>query len=169
MAKLDSAPFAKVAQVSAAALLVWLALPSLAAAAPHPLLIWPGYLIELPPGYCVGLSKGADFDVYSVRSASEAPVLAGVYAGYAPSFQPDCEKPTSRTWTANGLSFESVRGTGGCAEFLVRDSTNTERGLLHIWFGPAAKDHPQLAERLVASVRPARMPVKDVTDPPQCK
>jgi len=159
----------QLARVPVAALLFLLAFsPPMAAAPPSPLLIWPGYLLELPPGYCVGLSKGADFDVYSVRSASEAPVLAGVYAGYAPSFHPDCEKPTSRTWNANGLSFESVRGTGGCAEFLVHDATNTERGFLHIWFGPAAQDHPQLAERLIASVHPARMPVKDSAEPPQC-
>jgi hypothetical protein len=143
------------------------ALPA-AAAAPEALLIWPGYRLELPPGYCVGLSKGADFDVYTVRSASGAPVLASIYAGYAPNFQPDCEKPTKRSWNANGLSFDSVRGADGCAEFLVHDATNSERGQLHIWFGPAAKEHAQLAERLVESVRPARMPVNDATEPPQC-
>lgn len=146
--------------------------PALVAAAgpAKPLVIWPGYVLELPAEHCVDLSKGPDFDVLYVRArrSSRDEPLAGVYAGFAPSFEPECAKPTRRSWNANGLSFESVRGSEGCAEFLVQDPTNRDRGKLHIWFGPAAKDHSQLAERLVASIRPAAMPVKDVTEPPQC-
>jgi hypothetical protein len=141
-----------------------------AAPPPKPLVIWPGYVFELPPDHCIDLSKGPDFDLLYVRArrSSREAVLTGIYAGFAPSFEPECGKPTRRSWKANGLSFESVRGAEGCAEFLVEDPTNRDRGKLHLWFGPAAKNHPQLAERLLGSIRPAAMPVKDVSDLPQC-
>ena len=144
--------------------------PSIAAVHPTLVALWPGYQIELPGGYCAKLSKGPDFDVLYVRErgAAEDAVLAGIYAGYAPSFEPDCVKPTTRTWVANKLRFKSVRGADACGEFLVEDPTNSERGKLHVWFGPAAKDHPQLAENLVSSIRPAAMPVADATNPPRC-
>lgn len=156
--------------VGIAALLLLPAVVVAAAGPAKPLVIWPGYILALPPEHCVELSKGPDFDVLYVRArqASKDAILAGVYAGFAPSFEPECVKPTRRSWNANGLSFESVRGGDGCAEFLVQDPTKRDRGQLHIWFGPAAKEHPQLAERLVGSIRPAPMPVKDVTELPQC-
>jgi hypothetical protein len=141
-----------------------------AAPAPKSLTIWPGYVLELPPGYCADLSKGPDFDVLYVweRGTSKDQVLAGIYAGFAPNFEPKCAKPTTRTWNADGLSYKSVQGTNGCSEFLVQDPTNRERGFLHVWYGPAAKDHAQLADRLVESIHPAHMPVPDATNPPPC-
>jgi hypothetical protein len=132
--------------------------------------VWPGYTLELPSGYCAQLSKGPDFDVLYVRERGtpEDNVLAGIYAGYAPKFDPDCAKPTTRTWISNRLKLKSVRGPDSCAELLIEDPTNSERGKLHIWFGPAAKHHRQLAEDLVSSVRPAVMPVADATNVPPC-
>ena len=137
---------------------------------PTSVLVWPGYLLDLPAGYCADLSKGPDFDVLSIRQAGAADTqaLAGIYAGFAPNFKPNCTKASTREWKSNGLSFKSVRGADYCAHFLVHDPTNSERGILHIWFGPAAKDHFQVAENLVASLRPATMPVKDATNPPPC-
>jgi len=151
--------------------LLTLALPTSAAVVrPTLVALWPGYQIELPGGYCAQLSKGPDFDVLHVRErgAAEESVLAGIYAGYAPDFAPECAKPTTRTWTSNKLRFKSVRGADACAEFLVEDPTNSERGKLHVWFGPAAKDHPQLAENLVSSIGPAALPMADATNPPRC-
>ena len=152
------------------ALLALASSPSSAADRPTLVALWPGYQIELPGGYCAHLSKGPDIDVLYVRErgAAEESVLAGIYAGYAPSFEPDCAKPTTRTWVSNKLRFKAVRGADACAEFLVEDPTNSERGKLHVWFGPAAKDHSQLAENLVSSIRPAAMPVADATNPPRC-
>ena len=141
-----------------------------APASPGALVIWPGYSVELPRDHCVDVHKGPDFDVLYVRrrESKQEDFLLAIYAGYAPKFAPDCSRPTTRKWTASGLSFESVRGAEGCAEFLVRDPTSTERGSLHLWFGPAAAERGQTAERLLASVRPVPLPVKDATAPPAC-
>jgi len=129
----------------------------------------PGYTVGLPAGYCVERSKGPDFVVLYVRdqAAPKKPVLAGIYGGHNPR-QPECANGKTRQWTANGLSFKSARGSEGCAEFLVQDGKSSERGFLHLWFGPAAKDHSQLAESLIASVHPAPMPVNP-SEPPACK
>lgn len=137
------------------------------AAPPTPLVVWPGYALDLPSGYCVELRRGPDFAVRYVRSAPNSPVLAGIYAGHAPNFEPDCAKATKRSWTSNGLSIKSVRHGGECAEFLVSDPKKQERGFLHIWFGPDAKDHSQLAQRLVDSIRPAPSG-SDSPEPPPC-
>jgi hypothetical protein len=144
--------------------------PSRGAEARTPLVVWPGYTLELPAGYCADLSKGPDFDVLYVRQSggATAEVLAGIYAGFAADFQPDCVRPSTRTSRSNGLRVRAVRGADSCAEFLIDDPTSTGRGLLHIWFGPAARDHDQLAENLVSSVRPAHLPVADATQPPAC-
>ena len=156
------------ARLTAAALLLAAAL----GATEHPtsVAVWPGYMVELPAGHCAELTKGPDFDVMRVRDrrAAADAFLVGIYAGFAPNFEPECARPTKRKWTSNRLAFESVRGLGGCAELLVRDPTNSERGVLHIWYGPGARSHGQLAERLVASIRPAPMPMKDATNPPPC-
>jgi hypothetical protein len=131
--------------------------------------VWPGYDLQLPAGYCAKVQKGPDFDVFYVHERSpNAPQLLAFYAGYAPNFEPECAKPSTREWTARTLSFKSVRGSDGCAEFLVHDPTNAERGFLHIWFGPGATDHPQIAESFLGTIRPARMPVKDGSNPPSC-
>jgi hypothetical protein len=128
-----------------------------AAAPPPPLVVaWQGYSLEAPAGYCVESRRGPDFITRYLRlGGSKGPVLVGVYTGHAPSFQPECAQPTQRAWTRNGLSFQSVRGADRCAEFLVSDPNNGDRGFLHLWFGPDAKDHSELAERLVDSIRPA--------------
>jgi len=140
------------------------------APAPTTLILWPGYTIELPANHCVSLSRGPDFDTLSFRDRSvpKAPPLAGLYAGHNPE-ELKCAEPTSREWDANGLHFKSVRGSDGCAEFQIEDSKQPERGFLHVWFGPGAKDHPQLAEGLVASVKPAKLPVYRSDDLPFCK
>jgi protein-S-isoprenylcysteine O-methyltransferase Ste14 len=150
--------------------LVSVAAAQAAPAIPGALVIWPGYSVELPRDHCVDVHKGPDFDVLYVRQreAKTDDFLLAIYAGYAPHFAPECARPTSRKWTASGLSFESVRGAEGCAEFLIHDATSTERGLLHIWFGPGSAEHAQTAERLLASVRPVPLPVKDATSPPAC-
>jgi hypothetical protein len=146
------------------------AAPAVSAAEAQKITVWPGYVLELPADHCVSVTKGPDFDVYYVREQGAPPerVLLAVYAGYHPDFEPECERPTTRSWTASGLSFESVTGSGGCAEHLVRDPTNSERGSLHVWFGPAARERRHLAERFVSSIRPAQMPVRDAGVPPQC-
>jgi len=133
------------------------------------LTLWPGYTVALPAGHCVELSRGPDFDVlyFRDRSAPKGPILVGLYAGHNPK-ELECAKPTSRQWTANGVSFKSVRGSDGCAEFLVEDAKKPERGFLHIWFGPAARNNPPLAEGVVQSVRPAPLPVYRPDDLPGC-
>ena len=136
----------------------------------RPLVVWPGYLLELPADHCVRTQNGPDFHVlYVCDRRAPKTILAGVYCGFAPDFAPACKNPAKRTWTANGLSFKSVRGAEGCAEFLVQDPSDARRGSLDIWFGPEARDHPNLAEALIASVRPAQLPLGDVPDPPACE
>lgn len=132
--------------------------------------LWPGYTIELPAGHCVELSRRVDFDVIYIRdpSAPKTPVLVGVYAGHNPE-NLDCANATVRQSSANGLSVRSARAPDGCAEFLVQDVKTHERGFLHIWFGPAAKDHPERAENVVASVRQAPLPVYRPDNLPACK
>jgi hypothetical protein len=141
-------------------------------AAPDPtiLTLWPGYTVALPAGHCVEVSRGPDFKVLYFRdqSAPKHPILVGLYAGHNPR-EPECGKSTARQWTANDLSFRSERGSDGCAEFAVADTKKPERGFLHIWFGPGSKDHPQVAEDLVASIRPAPLPVDHPSDLPACK
>jgi len=134
------------------------------------LTLWPGYTIGLPVNYCVNLSRGPDFDTlyFRDRGAPNAPLLAGLYAGHNPA-EFKCIDPTSREWDAHGLHFKSVHNSGGCSEFQVQDPKKPERGFLHIWFGPAAKDHQNLAEGLVASVRAAALPVYRPDDLPICK
>ena len=137
---------------------------------PATLTLWPGYTIGLPAGHCVELSRGPDFDVLYFRDqkSPKRPILAGVYAGHNPK-ELECANAKTRDWSADGLSFKSARGSEGCAEFLVQDPKKPERGFLHIWFGPAAKDNPDLAEGVVSSVRPAPLPVTRPDDLPTCK
>jgi len=137
--------------------------------APTTLTLWPGYTINLPAGYCVTVSMGPDFRTLYFRdpAAPKSPILVGLYAGHNPR-EPECDKPKVREWTAEGLAFKSVRGPDACAEFAVHDPKKWERGVLHLWFGPGAKDHPQLAEGVIASIHPAQLPVEP-TDPPACK
>ncbi len=141
-------------------------------AAPEPtiLTIWPGYTVGLPAGHCVQVSRGPDFSVLYFRDqrAPKSPILVGVYTGHNPR-DPECAKSTARQWTANGLSFKSVRNADGCAEFGVEDSKKPERGFLHMWFGPGAKDHPDLGEGVVASVHPAPLPIEHPSELPPCK
>ena len=134
------------------------------------LTLWPGYTIALPATYCVELSRGPDFDVLYFRDSNvpKRPILVGVYAGHNPR-EFECSKAATRTWSNNGLSFKSARGSEGCAEFLVRDPEKPERGVVHIWFGPRAKDQPQLAERVVESVRRSSLPVYRPDNLPACK
>ncbi len=140
------------------------------AANPTPVVIWPGYILELPPEYCVATQKGPDFDVLYVRERKLSPsgILVGIYCGFAPKFKPGCAKPAKKGWNAGGLSFRSVRGEEGCAEFLVQDPASSQRGSLHVWFGPGAKKHAALAEALIASIRPAPMPLKNPSVLPKC-
>ena len=142
----------------------------LCAAKSDSMVVWPGYILELPPNHCFTTDNGPDFHVLYLRDrqSSQHVILAGIYAGFAPNFRPECAKPATRKWSANNLSFQSVRSADGCAEFLVNDPANTQRGYLHIWFGPGAKEHSQMAEALIASIRPAPMPLKDVPASPSC-
>ena len=155
--------------VSIAAVLLSTVLVS--AEKPKSLVVWPGYVFDVPPNHCIETRNGPDFHVLYVRDqqSSTHVILAGIYLGFAPSFKPDCAKPVAKSWRANSLSFKSVRGDGQCAEVLVEDPAKTERGYLHLWFGPGAKEHAPMAESLIASIRPAPMPLKDVPDPPACK
>lgn len=143
--------------------------PVAATEPPGPVVVnWQGYSLEAPLGYCVESHMGPDFLVRYLRSGRDkGPVLVGVYTGDWPNFHPDCSQATQRSWTSHGLSFQSVRGAENCAEFLVNDPRNKERGFLHIWFGPDAKDHSELAQRFVDSVRPAPKDAKS-TEPPAC-
>ena len=102
------------------------------------------------------------------QSAPKGPNLIGLYAGHNPE-ELECPKAETRQWEANGLSFKSARGSDGCAEFLVEDPKRPERGYLHLWFGPVAKDHPQAAEGVVASIHPSSLPVYRPDDLPTCK
>jgi len=139
-------------------------------AAATTLKLWPGYTIDLPPGHCVNLSRGPDFDTLSFRAIDppSSPFLIGLYAGHNPE-EPKCPKPAKKTWGDNDLSFTSVRGGDGCAEFSVRDPKTPERGFLHLWYGPAAKDHASLAEGVLSSIRPAPLPIYRPDDLPKCK
>jgi hypothetical protein len=129
---------------------------------------WQGYSVETPAGYCVEARMGPDFVVRYLRAGgAKGPVLAGIYTGYAPDFHPDCAQPVKRTSTRNGLTVQSVRGADNCAELLFSDPNSTGRGFLHIWFGPDAKDHSALAERLIDSVRAASKDAKN-SEPPAC-
>ena len=85
-----------------------------AAPSPTTLTLWPGYIIELPAGHCVELSRGPDFDVLYFRDqgAPNAPILAGIYAGHNAK-ELECAKATARQWNANGLAFKSVRASDG--------------------------------------------------------
>lgn len=138
---------------------------------PRSLVVWPGYMFELPPSHCIETRNGPDFHVLYLRDRQSSThiILAGIYLGFAPSFNPDCAKPVTKTWSAHGLSFKSVRADGPCAEVLVQDPAHTERGYLHLWLGPGAREHMQSAESLIASIRPAPLPLKDVPDTPACK
>ena len=147
-----------------------LALAPLSAARCDSMVVWPGYILDLPPNYCVSTDHGPDFRVLYLRDrqSSQHVILAGIYAGLAPDFRPDCTKPATRDWRANDLSFRSVRSSDGCAEFLVNDPASSQRGYLHVWFGPGAKAHPAMAEALIASIRPAPMPLESAPEPPSC-
>jgi hypothetical protein len=116
-------------------------------APPRRLLLWPGYSLEIPAGYLADVREGPDFFVHYVHddTSPDSPLLIGIYSGYAPDFDPECTNAETRMWSAHDLEFQSVRGTDGCAEFLVRDPAVSDRGLLHLWFGPAARDRAQLA------------------------
>src|SRR5262249_53485212 len=129
-----------------------------------------GYTIARPAGHCVELSRRADFDIvdFHDQTAPKGPILVGIYAGHNPE-NLECSKPTTREWSANGLSFKSARGSDGCAEFLIQDPKKPERGFLHIWFGPAAKDRKDLAESVVTSIHPSSLPVYRPDDLPTCK
>src|SRR5262245_52082 len=153
-----------------APLMLLLATANHPAAAATTLTLWPGYTIDLPPGYCVALDRRADFDLvyFHDRQLPKGPILVGIYSGHNPE-DLECPKATNKEWRANGLSFKSARNKDGCAEFLVKDQTRQERGFLHIWFGPAAKDHQKLAEGVVASVRTAPLPVYRPDDLPTCQ
>jgi len=155
--------------MSPAWLSLLMAAPASGASAPTVLTLWPGYTIGLPASHCVQVSQGPDFKVLYLRDAATpgTPVLLGIYEGHNPE-EPACGKAVPKEGTANGLSVKSVRGDGGCAEFLFQDPKKPERGYLHMWFGPGAKSHPDLAEGVVASVRPAPLPV-NASDLPLCK
>jgi hypothetical protein len=152
-----SSRFARVRQALRFPWLFLVVASPVAAASPPTLAVnWQGYSLEAPAGYCVESRRGPDFMTRYLRlGGAKGPVLVGVYTGHAPSFEPDCAQPVKRTWTQNGLSFQSVRGADHCAEFLVSDPHDRDRGFLHLWLGPDAKDHSELAERLVDSIRPA--------------
>ena len=140
-----------------------------AADKPTTLKLWPGYSIELPAGHCVQLDRGPDFDVLYFRdeAAPKSPILLGLYTGHNPE-EPKCENGKTKEWNANGLAFLSVRGTDGCAEFAVRDPKKPERGSMHLWFGPAAKERNSLAEAAISSIRPIPF-VERPDDLPKCK
>jgi hypothetical protein len=136
--------------------------------APTSLALWPGYTVQLPADHCVALDRRVDFDlVYFHRSSDpKGPILLGIYSGHNPE-NLDCTG-AKKHWEANGLAFDSARGPGDCAEFLIQDPKKPERGFLHIWFGPAAKDHQRDAEAVVASVRMATLPVYRPDNLPLC-
>jgi hypothetical protein len=131
--------------------------PACAQAVPSALsVVWQHFALSLPAGYCVQYQQGPDFVVRYLRAGdSKGPILAGIYTGYAPNFSPDCKASAKRTWTSKSLKFESVEGSDSCAEFLVSDPTSQDRGFLHLWFGPDAKNHPASAHALVDSISPA--------------
>ena len=151
------------------ALLLLLAAAASAAEKPTTLKLWPGYSIELPAGHCVQLDRGPDFDVLYFRDEADpkGPILLGLYTGHNPE-EPKCENGTTKEWNANGLAFLSVRGRDGCAEFAVSDPKKPERGAMHLWFGPAAKEHRSLAEAAIASIRPIPF-VERPDDLPKCR
>ncbi|MGH9443619.1 MAG: hypothetical protein ACRD16_15240 [Thermoanaerobaculia bacterium] len=151
--------------------LLWLSAPAVSPAAEPPptVVAFNGYALEVPSGFCIQTRRGPDFVVRYLRSGGlTGPILAGAYTGFAPDFRPDCANPTKRSWTAKALSFESVRGADGCAEFLVRDPKKETRGVLHVWFGPDAKANRTLAEKMVDSIAPADKAAGDV-EPLACK
>jgi len=131
--------------------------------------IWPGYSFEFPAGHCARrFSPADDFDVYRIRAKQppDAPLLVGIYAGFAPDFPED---PTAQTSTVNGLAVRSIRNADGRWEFLIEDAApDSKGGVLHIWFGPGADADSRVAERLVRSVQPAAMPPADAPGPPSC-
>jgi hypothetical protein len=140
------------------------------AAGPSPktLTLWPGYTIELPAGYCVDLSRRADFDLVYFRDPSKKPVLVGIYAGHNPE-RLDCAPPvTKKEWTANGFAFESARNGRVCEEFQIRDPARPERGYLHIWYGPDGREHSARARSVIDSIRAAPLPVYRPDDLPLC-
>jgi len=140
-----------------------------AASAPQALIIWPGYTFEMPAGFCVRQENGPDFHVLYVQDKTPKHVnLVGIYAGHAPNFEPDCVDPSDRTSTVQGLTVRAVRGKDSCADFLIEDPKNDQRGSLDVWFCPGAKQHPAEAEALVASIRPAAMPF-EASDLPPCE
>ena len=154
------------------ALVAWsmLAAASAFAADPGPktLTLWPGYTIELPAGYCVDLSRRADFDLVYFRDPAKKPVLVGIYAGHNPE-RLDCAQPvTSRKWTANGFAYESARNPEGCEEFQISDPAKPERGYLHIWYGPDGKQNGKRAKAVIDSIRPSSLPVYRPDDLPLC-
>ena len=140
-----------------------------AATTPQALIIWPGYTFEMPDGFCVRQKNGPDFHVLYVQDKTPEHVnLVGIYAGHAPSFEPDCVDPSDHTSTVHGLTVRAVRGKDSCADFLIADPKNAQRGSLDVWFCPGAKQHPAEAEALVASIRPAAMPF-EASDLPPCE
>ena len=155
---------------SSALAMLLLAAASQPAAGAATLTLWPGYTIELPRGYCVVLERRADFDLvyFHDRHAPKGPVLVGIYAGHNPE-DLECPKAAKRQWNANNLNFKSARNAAGCAEFLVQDLNTAERGFLHLWFGPAAKDHQDLARAVIASVHASSLPVYRPDDLPTCE
>ena len=150
--------------------LLLLASPISAATAPPTVVLWPGYRVVLPAEHCIDLSRRVDFDLIYFHGVGDpdGPILVGIYAGHNPE-NLDCPKGDTKEWIANGLRFKSVRSNEGCAEFLIDDPATPERGYLHIWFGPAAKNDPKAAEAVISSVQPVPLPVYRPDDLPFCK
>lgn len=147
---------------------LWLVCTSSGAASSSVAVVWQHFALSLPAGYCVSYQQGPDFVVRYLRAGdSKGPILAGVYTGHAPNFSPECKSASKRTWTSKSLKLEAVEGSDACAEFLVSDPKNQDRGFLHLWFGPDAKSHSDLAHSLVDSIAPASMSSNNV-DGPSC-
>jgi len=108
-----------------ASLLLLLAALTQPVAGPTSLTLWPGYIIELPPGHCVALDRRVDFDLvyFHDRHTPKGPVLVGIYAGHNPE-NLACPKPDTRQWDANGLVYKSARSAGGAPSSSSRIRTN---------------------------------------------
>lgn len=128
--------------------------------------VWQHFALSVPAGYCVDHQQGPDFVVRYIRSGdSKGPILAGVYTGHAPNFSPDCKSASKRHSIRKSLKFDSVEGSDSCAEYLVSDPKNEDRGFLHLWFGPDAKTHSDIAHSVVDSIAPAAMTADNVEGP----
>jgi hypothetical protein len=112
-------------------------------------------------------SPADDFDVYRIRAKQppDAPLLVGIYAGFAPDFPGGSDgADLDRQWTGRPVPFATPTGRW---EFLIEDAApDSKRGVLHIWFGPGADADSRVAERLVRSVQPASDAPADAPGPP---